>query len=71
VRAQRVAGDQHGISVKVAATRAGYRLGVVDGSPYLALLSPATPMNTPSAATEFPASVAAQFSVSRRRRARL
>src|SRR5215470_17128975 len=34
MRAQGVPGDQHGISVKVAATGPGYRLRVVDGSPY-------------------------------------
>src|SRR5262249_4379976 len=35
VRAQRVPGDQHAVSVKVAVTGPGYRLRVVDGSPYL------------------------------------
>src|SRR5262249_34690298 len=49
VRAQGVPGDQHAISVKVAATGAGYRLGVVDGSPCSARLC----LNTPSAAARF------------------
>ena len=33
---QRVPGDQHGIRVNIAATGPGYRLRVVDGSPYSA-----------------------------------
>ena len=55
VRAQGVTGDQHAIGVKVAAAGAGYRLGVVDGTPRSALLSPGHAINTPSAVTEFPA----------------
>src|SRR5215472_9579782 len=50
VRAQRVPGDQSAVSVKVAAPGAGYRLGVVDCSPYSA---GHTLINTPFAAARF------------------